>query len=69
LFRPVDAVELPDNTPVEIELRVQERTAPVNPALSRVYEVLSRRHESGHADTAERHDEHQFGYPATSVAG
>jgi hypothetical protein len=30
-----------------------------DPGLAAIYEVLSRRHHSGHHDTAERHNEHQ----------
>jgi hypothetical protein len=61
VFRPLEAVDLPESTPVEFEPRVT--TAPAEPAMSpglaRVYAILGERYESGHADTAARHDEHQ----------
>ena len=68
VFRPVERVDLPEHTPVEFELREQPGTAngsqpPTQPSMSegltRVYAVLGERYESGDADTAARHDEHQ----------
>ncbi len=64
VFRPTEQVDLPDNAPVEMELRVQTElpaTAgpPMSEELAKVYEILGRRHRSGHTDTAERHNEHQ----------
>ena len=64
VFRPTEEVDLPENTPVEMELRVQAAVPaasapPMSEGLARVYEVLGRRHRSGHTDTAERHNEHQ----------
>lgn len=45
---------------VEIRLKVVEESTPaMSEGLGRVYEVLGRRHRSGHTDTAQRHDEHQ----------
>jgi len=62
IFRPLDPVHLPEHTRVEFEPRVQAEI-PSSPAMpedvARVYEVLSRRYQSGHHDTAERHNEHQ----------
>jgi predicted DNA-binding antitoxin AbrB/MazE fold protein len=68
VFRPVEPVDLPEHTAVEIELRMHSDMSngsqpPTRPAMSeglaRVYAVLGERYESGHADTAARHDEHQ----------
>jgi len=64
VFRPVEPVDLPENTPVAFELRVLTGTASIPPAftsegLAKVYEILGRRYRSGHTDTAARHDEHQ----------
>ena len=67
VFRPTQPVDLPDNTPVEFEIRLVEPTVAgqierlreTDPGLAAVYEVLSRRYNSGHHDTAERHNEHQ----------
>jgi predicted DNA-binding antitoxin AbrB/MazE fold protein len=63
VFRPVDRVDLPDNTPVEFEPRILVK-APTDPSgisegLARIYEILGRRYSSGHSDTAARHNEHQ----------
>lgn len=67
VFRPTSPVDLPENCEVEFEPRyidpavakqIQEM-AKTNPGLAAVYEVLARRHNSGHHDTAERHNEHQ----------
>ena len=58
VFHPVEAVDLPDRTAVEFDLRIPSK-APLSPGLARVYEILGRKHNSGHSDTAERHNEHQ----------
>jgi predicted DNA-binding antitoxin AbrB/MazE fold protein len=64
VFRPVEPVNLPDNTPVEFELRVlteapQTPPPPMSEGLAKIYEILGRRYRSGHTDTAARHNEHQ----------
>ena len=62
VFRPLGPVQLPENTRVEFEPKVQA-AEPSPVALpdgqAQIYEVLSRRYRSGHTDTAERHNEHQ----------
>lgn len=63
VFRPIDKVDIPDHSRVQIEVRqVQEgptAQAPMSPGLAKIYEILGRRYSSGHTDTAERHNEHQ----------
>ena len=65
VFRPTEPVDLPEHTPVELELRVNpengERLPPpaLSPGLAKVYAILGERYASGHTDTAERHNEHQ----------
>ncbi|MGO8745964.1 MAG: antitoxin AF2212-like protein [Thermoguttaceae bacterium] len=63
VFRPVEAVELPDNTAVELELRIRREEepaqAPMSEGLANVYAILGERYDSGHKDTAARHNEHQ----------
>jgi predicted DNA-binding antitoxin AbrB/MazE fold protein len=64
VFRPVEPVDLPDNTPVEFELRVlpdasQAAKPPMSEGLAKIYEILGRRYSSGYTDTAARHNEHQ----------
>lgn len=59
VFRPTEPVELPERAEVEFEPRVLASSPEESPALSRVYRVLSRRHDSGESDVAERHNEHQ----------
>ncbi|MGM0488068.1 MAG: hypothetical protein ACQESR_15055 [Planctomycetota bacterium] len=48
---------------VEIQIRVVDPDKPNQPPMSeglaKVYEILGRRHGSGHTDTAQRHNEHQ----------
>jgi predicted DNA-binding antitoxin AbrB/MazE fold protein len=58
VFRPVEAVELPEHCHVEFEPRIIETELPV-PSLDEVYAVLSERFESGEPDVAARHNEHQ----------
>ncbi len=63
VFRPLDAVELPEKTEVEFEPRPPKPPyslpCPSDAELDAVYEILGRRYQSGHADTAARHNEHQ----------
>jgi cyanate lyase len=54
------SVDLPDGARVEVSLAgAAQTTIPTNPDMSRIYEILSERFESGFTDTAERHNEHQ----------
>jgi predicted DNA-binding antitoxin AbrB/MazE fold protein len=62
VFRPTEPVELPNGSRVTVQPESPEVTSPTVPdddGLDPIYEVLSRRHRSGHRDTAERHNEHQ----------
>lgn len=59
VFRPRDPVELPEGSEVEFEPRVVPAADGQAQALSRIYEILSKRFDSGECDVAERHDEHQ----------
>ena len=58
IFRPIEPVEIPEQTLVEFEPRPCE-PPDAEERLDAIYEVLSRRHRSGQPDLAERHDEHQ----------
>jgi predicted DNA-binding antitoxin AbrB/MazE fold protein len=57
VFRPVVPIDLPEGCSFEFD--PQPITATESAPLSAVYEVLSRRFESGDTRGAERHDEHQ----------
>lgn len=64
VFRPTVPVDLAEGTAVRVEPADAQDIRAAVPAgmpdgLVRVYEVLARRYNSGHADTAERHNEHQ----------
>jgi len=70
VFRPTGPVDLPEGTAVLIEpVPTTAADGPINvralvppgtdEGLIRVYEILARRFDSGHRDTAERHNEHQ----------
>ncbi len=51
-----------DGQEVEVQVKVLPASQPQPPmseGLAKVYEILGRRHSSGHTDTAERHNEHQ----------
>ncbi len=58
VFRPTEPVDLPDHCTVEFEVRAvagpEER-----PSLDDVYDILGNRFDTGEADIAARHDEHQ----------
>ncbi len=61
VFRPTEPVDLPEGNRVTLrvepdEFAPQAPDQPDDADLDEVYEVLSRRHRSGHRDTAERHD-------------
>jgi predicted DNA-binding antitoxin AbrB/MazE fold protein len=58
VFRPTEPIDLPEHSLVEFEPRTVG-DARREKALDAVYEILSRRYESGQHDLAERHDEHQ----------
>jgi predicted DNA-binding antitoxin AbrB/MazE fold protein len=59
IFRPLEAVELPERCEVEFEPRPVQPSMQGADNLSAVYAVLSERYESGEHDVAARHDEHQ----------
>ncbi len=64
VFRPVEPVDLPNNTPVEFEPRVlteaPETSQPsMSEGLAKIYEVLGRRYSSGYTETTARHNEHR----------
>jgi predicted DNA-binding antitoxin AbrB/MazE fold protein len=58
VFRPTEAVDLPDPCRVEVDVRQLDQQ-PEIPTLDDVYAILGRRHASGEHDLAERHNEHQ----------
>jgi predicted DNA-binding antitoxin AbrB/MazE fold protein len=58
VFRPLEPVELPEGA--EVELRILRIVG--NEAVrtsDAIYRILDQRFESGHTDTAARHNEHQ----------
>ncbi len=58
VFRPLDPVDLPEGTEVELcVLRIVKQHAADD--MDAIYKILSERYESGHTDTAARHNEHQ----------
>jgi predicted DNA-binding antitoxin AbrB/MazE fold protein len=57
IFRPLEPVDLPDRTTVTIAPQKIEDDQ--KQGMDAIYEILSRRYQSGHHDTAERHNEHQ----------
>jgi predicted DNA-binding antitoxin AbrB/MazE fold protein len=62
VFRPIESVALPEHTSVELEVRTtdeQRTAAPMSEGLTNVYAILGERYNSGHVDTAARHNEHQ----------
>ncbi len=62
VFRPVEPVNLPDQCEVEVEVRQvisQPKEAAMSEGLAKIYAILGERYNSGHTDTAARHNEHQ----------
>ena len=59
VFRPLEAVELPERTEVEFEPRPVTKGDALNGDLDGIYAILGERYQSGEQDVAARHDEHQ----------
>ncbi len=55
VFRPIEAVDLPEQTFVELQVQESKKI----PTLDDVYAILRMRFNSGEGDLAERHNEHQ----------
>ncbi len=59
VFRPLEAVELPERTEVEFEPRPVAKAEDRNGGLDGIYAILGERYQSGEHDVAARHNEHQ----------
>jgi predicted DNA-binding antitoxin AbrB/MazE fold protein len=59
VFRPCEPVELPEGSEVEFDPRIIRAGSGDGDALSRVYDILGQRFESGEHDVSARHNEHQ----------
>ena len=60
VFRPIEAVEVPEKAEVEMAVRVvKENPPPMSEGLARIYAILGERFETGESDLAARIDEHQ----------
>ncbi len=68
VFRPVVPVSLPEHAEFDVEPRPvlspksengAERQFGTDEGMRKVYAILSERFDSGHTDTAARHNEHQ----------
>jgi len=59
VFRPLEAIELPERTEVEFEPRLIAQTGDRNERLDGIYAILGERYQSGEHDVAARHNEHQ----------
>jgi predicted DNA-binding antitoxin AbrB/MazE fold protein len=58
VFRPLDPIDLPEGTEVKLRvLRIVKEQADQD--MDAIYEILDARYESGHTNTAARHNEHQ----------
>lgn len=59
MFRPLEAVELPERCGVEFEPRPVQRSGESDDNLAGIYGILSERYVSGENDVAALHNEHQ----------
>jgi len=50
---------VPEGQDVEVQVRVLPPSPRMSEGLAKIYEILGERYDSGHSDTAERHNEHQ----------
>jgi predicted DNA-binding antitoxin AbrB/MazE fold protein len=58
VFRPSEALDLPENSQVEFEFRIVTKNKDAGQALDDVYAVLSESFDGGQFDDAARHNEH-----------
>jgi hypothetical protein len=67
VFRPTEPVDLPEGSEVTVEPRAAGADRPrptdpqfahLDPGLAEIYAILSRRHDGGPPDDADRHNEH-----------
>ena len=58
VFRPLEKVELPEHGQFEFEPRPLPLRGDETD-MNSIYRIMSRRHASGHPDTAANHDDHQ----------
>lgn len=58
-FRPLEAVDLPEQCEVEFEPRPVKPRPELGRNLGAIYSILSERYESGEPEIAARHNEHQ----------
>jgi predicted DNA-binding antitoxin AbrB/MazE fold protein len=58
VFRPIDAVEIPEKPEIAVEVRVVKE-GPRKPSLDDVYANLSEWFDSAEPEGAERYNEHQ----------
>jgi len=60
VFKPVGTVSLPEGTKVVVSVQSEvNEPAKQDPVDAKVFDILSRRYNSGQSDVAARHDEHQ----------
>jgi predicted DNA-binding antitoxin AbrB/MazE fold protein len=59
VFRPLEAVELPERTEVEFEPRPVTQREDHDAHLDGIYAILGERYQSGEYDVAARHNDHQ----------
>jgi predicted DNA-binding antitoxin AbrB/MazE fold protein len=62
VFRPIEPVNLPERCEVEVDVRLvkaEPTREPMSEGLAEIYAILGERYDSGHTDTAARHNEHQ----------
>ena len=59
VFRPCEPVELPDGCEVEFDPRIVGGADGGCDSLSRIYQILGKRFDSGEREVAARHNEHQ----------
>jgi predicted DNA-binding antitoxin AbrB/MazE fold protein len=58
VFRPTEAVELPENSEVEFEPRAVTHAAKTT-SRRKIHDILSKSFDTSEPDLAARHDEHQ----------
>ena len=59
VFRPLEKVELPEQTEVEFEPKIVGKSQSKPGSMDAIYEIMSLRFNTGEHDVAERHNEHQ----------
>lgn len=56
---PIEPFEIPDGTEVTVQVDIAQKQVSPDQIQQDIFDILSHTYDSGHTDTAARHNEHQ----------